>query len=295
MGTANQRLQEAAMPDRTRTNMIAVLDTQLYVEQAGTGPTLLFIHGMCGDADVWRGQVRRLADEFHCVTYDRRGHSRSPRGAAPESVPTHAEDAAALIRTLGVRPTVVGSSGGARIGVELARRHPDLLAGAVLSEPPIPSLAPELGLRFQTDIAATVKPAVAEFGPRAAVDAFFTAVCPGLWSTLDESGRARYRANAEMLLAEFAGPTYELGPDDLPPIRVPMLVIHGDLSHPMFPAVARVLANGVPNAQLRQLSGSGHVTYAEQPEQFARAVREFAGTGSLTPQPTSTPAMRPAV
>jgi pimeloyl-ACP methyl ester carboxylesterase len=281
MAVTDHQCEEAEMP----TNMIAVRDTDLYVEQAGTGPTLLFIHGMCGDADVWRGQVQRLSDRFHCVAYDRRGHSRSARGEAAESVPTHVEDAAALIRTLGVRPTVVGSSGGARIGVELARRYPDLLTGAVLSEPPIPSLAPELGQSFLSDIAATVKPAVAAGGPPAAVDAFFSAVCPGLWSTLDDTGKQRYRANAEMMLAEFAGPTYELRPDELPQIEVPMLVMHGDLSHPMFPAVARVLAHGVPHAQLRQITGSGHVTYAEQPEQFAGAVSGFVVPAGALLQP----------
>src|SRR5215470_12125305 len=114
-------------------DMVAVRGTHIYVEDTGSGPTLLFIHGMCGDADVWQGQVQRLAGRFRCVTYDRRGHTRSPRGDATESVQTHAEDAAALIETLGLHPIVVGSSGGARIGVELARHHGDLIAGAVLS------------------------------------------------------------------------------------------------------------------------------------------------------------------
>jgi pimeloyl-ACP methyl ester carboxylesterase len=255
--------------------MVPVRGTHLYVEDAGSGPTLLFIHGMCGNAHVWQGQVRRLGSRFRCITYDRRGHTRSPLGEAPESVQTHAEDAAALIRTLGVRPVVVGSSGGARIGVELARQHPDLVAGAVLSEPPIPSVVPEIGARFLSEVGATVKPAVAAGGPRAAVDAFFTAVCPGLWSTLDESAKEPYRANAEMMLAEFAGPSYELHEADLAQITVPILFLHGDMSHPMFPAVARVLANGVPHAQLRDITSSGHVTYAEQPGQFSNAVSEF--------------------
>jgi pimeloyl-ACP methyl ester carboxylesterase len=169
----------------------------------------------------------------------------------------------------------VGSSGGARIGVELALRHAELVAGAVLSEPPIPSLAPEIGAEFLAEVGAAVKPAVAAGGPRAAVDAFFTTVCPGLWSTLDEAGKEPYRANAEMLLAEFAGPSYKLRPADLPQIRVPILFLHGDLSHPMFPAVVRVLANGVPQAQLREMTGSGHVTYAERPDEFSRAVSDF--------------------
>jgi pimeloyl-ACP methyl ester carboxylesterase len=210
MGATTRRVEEADMANTevattpsannqtVRTQMVAVRDTQLYVEHAGEGPTLLFIHGMCGDAHVWHGQVRRLSARFHCVSYDRRGHSRSPGGEAPQSVETHAEDAAALIRTLGVRPVVVGSSGGARIGFELARRHPELLSGAVLSEPPIPSLVDE-GASLLSDIAAAVRPAVAEGGPRAGVDAFFSLICPGLWSTLDELEKEPYLANAEMM------------------------------------------------------------------------------------------------
>ena len=263
--------------------MIAVRDTHLYVQDVGAGPVLLFIHGMCGNAHVWEGQVQRLADRFRCITYDRRGHSRSPRGQAPESVQAHAEDAAALIRALGVRPIVVGSSGGARIGVELARQHADLLAAAVLSEPPIPSLAPEIGATFLSEIAAVVKPAVSAGGPRAAVDAFFAAVCPGLWSALDQAGKEPYRANAEMMLAEFAGPPYDLHPADLACVDVPTLILHGDLSHPMFPAVARVLAEAVSHARLRQIVGSGHVTYAERPDDFARAVAELADALPETP------------
>ena len=117
---------------------ITVRDATIYYQQAGTGPALPFIHGMCGDARVWAGQVERLADRFCCVTYDRRGHTRSGVGTEAESVATHAADAAALIEALGlVRPVVVGSSGGARIAVELARTRPELLAGAVFSEPPI--------------------------------------------------------------------------------------------------------------------------------------------------------------
>jgi len=122
---------------------IDVRDTTIYYEQAGQGPSLLFIHGMCGNAMVWADQVGRLADRFECVTYDRRGHTRSGLGIEPESVATHAADVAALIEALELaRPVVVGSSGGARIAVELARTRPELLAGAVFSEPPRPTDPP---------------------------------------------------------------------------------------------------------------------------------------------------------
>jgi 3-oxoadipate enol-lactonase len=255
---------------------IEIRDTTLYCESTGYGMPLLFIHGMCGDADVWRGQVRRLADRCRCITYDRRGHTRSALGIEAESVPTHAEDAAALITTLGVRPIVVGSSGGARIAVELCRRHPDLLAGTVLSEPPIFSLDPSAGDALVAQLSAVVGPVATSEGPRAAVDAFFTLVCPGLWSTLDETAKDRYRANAHMMLAEFGGPRYHLSVDDLSTVTVPALVIAGTTSHPALRSMSRILARGLPNARFVELPGSGHVTYAERPDEFADAVAAFA-------------------
>jgi 3-oxoadipate enol-lactonase len=256
--------------------IIEIRDTTLYYESTGDGTPLLFIHGMCGDADVWRGQVRRLADRFRCITYDRRGHSRSAIGDEPESVPTHAEDAAALITALGVRPIVVGSSGGARIAMELARRHPDVLAGAVFSEPPLSSLDQSAGDALMAAVGAAVGPAAANKGPRAAVDAFFALICPGLWSGLDETAKDRYRANAHTMLAELSAPRYNLNVEDLSAIAVPALVIAGTTSHPALLSIARILARSLPNVRFVELPGSGHVTYAERPDEFARAVAAFA-------------------
>jgi pimeloyl-ACP methyl ester carboxylesterase len=266
----------------------SVRDTTLYYEQAGTGPQLVFIHGMCGDADVWRGQVDRLADRFTCISYDRRGHSRSARGGEPESVETHAADAAALIDALRLRrPLVVGSSGGARIAVELARTRPDLLSGCLLSEPPIFGLEPEAGQAFLAEIASVVAPAAQTGGPRAAVDAFFPLVCPGLWAQLDEAGRNRLRANGPMMLAEFAGRPYTLDRDQAARIDVPALVLAGTTSHPALRGIAVTLARTLPDARLVELDGSGHVTYFERPDQFASAVREFARVLGMVSDPAS--------
>jgi hypothetical protein len=38
-----------------------------------------------------------------------------------------------------------------------------------------------------------------------------------------------------MMLAKFAGRSYELYPWDWQKSQVPILFLHGDLSHPMFP------------------------------------------------------------
>ena len=50
---------------------IDINDTTLYYERAGTGAAILFVHGMCGDADVWAEQARRLCAEGHKVVKGR--------------------------------------------------------------------------------------------------------------------------------------------------------------------------------------------------------------------------------
>jgi 3-oxoadipate enol-lactonase len=252
-------------------------DTQLYYERSGNGPVLLFIHGMAGDARVWEDQVRRLSPEFTCVAYDRRGHTRSPQGRLPDSIPVNADDAAALIEALGIAGClVVASSGGAVIATELLRRHSELLKGAVLSEPPLSGLDPDASRALMSGIRAAVEPAAETAGPEAAVDAFFGAVCPGLWSRADEIHKDRYRANHGAFFATLQAPPYEVSARDLAEIELPVLVLAGTESHPSLRAIAHCLADRLPNGRLQVLDGSGHVTYAERPAAFADAVGDFA-------------------
>lgn len=260
--------------------------TTLYTEQAGDGPVLVFVHGMCGDARVWADQVDRLADRYRCITYDRRGHTRSPRTEAVDTVELHSDDLAGLIETLDLAPcVVVGSSGGARIVVDLLRRHPELIQGAVVSEPPIGALCPDAFAAMIGDVAPAVQQAAVTDGPRSAVDAFFAALCPGLWTAIDESVKDRYRDNADMLFADLGMPAYQIGEADAAAIDVPVLVVAGAHSHPALRAGARTLAGWLGDARFIELD-SGHVTYAEQPEEFAGAVDVFAreAAGHVVPE-----------
>ena len=261
------------MPD------VVVDGVRLRYELTGHGPPLVFVHGMCGWGGVWSGQVARLSDEFTCVTYDRRGHGRSDDGAVSHTVELHGDDFAGLVAALGLgRPVLVGSSGGARIGLDVVLRHPELLVGAVLSEPPVFALAPELASGFMSRVVPAVQPRLETGDLPGAVDSFFEVVCPGLWSALDEDGKAPYRRNAAMLVADLGQPPYSVTQEALEGVRLPVMAIAGLDSDPFLRSTPRILAAAIPSAQLLELRHCGHVTYAEQPDAFAKAVREFAHT-----------------
>lgn len=256
---------------------IDVNGATLYYERTGDGPPVLFIHGMCGDAEVWADQAARLSDRFTCVRYDRRGHTRSTRGNRTVTDALHADDAATLIEALDLAPCLlVSSSGGAAIGVEVALRHGHLLRGAVFSEPPLFCVDRDAGQTLMADVVPRLDEAVAAGGPRAAVDAFFSLVCPGLWSRLDDHRKDRYRANAEIGLTDLRSPSLDATTADLAAVTTPALVLAGDASHPALRSVAHRLAAMLADARFVELEDCGHVTYAEQPDEFARAVVVFA-------------------
>ena len=250
---------------------------RLHYEVAGTGPPLVFVHGMCGRGAVWAGQVERLSDEFTCVTYDRRGHGSSRDGDVAHSVPLHGDDFAALVSGLDLGPVLcVGSSGGARVGLDVVLRHAELLAGAALSEPPVFSLDPDQGEAFLRSVVPQVQPRLEQGDLPAAVDAFFALVCPGLWSRLDERAKEPYRQSGPMLVADLRQAPLVVTAEDLAAVDLPVLAILGLDSSPFLQATPRVIAATVPSAQLVELPSCGHVTYAEQPDAFASVVRAFA-------------------
>ena len=254
---------------------INVNETDLYYERTGHGPAMLFVHGMCGDAEVWADQARRFDDRFTCVRYDRRGHTRSGRGDAPIDSALHAVDAAALIEQLDLAPCViVGSSGGAAIAVEVAVRYGDLLRGAVFSEPPLFGLDPDASRAAMNDL-MSVRQTLAAEGARAAVDTFFSLICPGLWTTIDETRKDRYRNNADIGFTDLRSPSFDVTAEDLRAVTVPALVIAGSSSHPSLRRVAHRLAAALADARLIELESCGHVTYAERPVEFAHAVSVF--------------------
>lgn len=258
--------------------MIDVRDTKLYYEMAGDGePALVFVHGLCSGAWNWEDQMRRLSSEFTCVAYDRRGHSRSEGNPENQSDRTQTEDLAALIRALGLdRPIVIGGSSGAVITTELLRTHPDLVCGAILMEPPIFSLNPEIGQQLIADMAPRIEAAFAEGGPRAAVDVVYKIICGPYWEQSDEALRNRARDNAEVLLPTLQREAANITTEDLKTIDTPVLVIGGDNSPTVHRELNRILVDHLPDVRFVEVEDSGHVVFAEKPSEFASAVRAFA-------------------
>ncbi len=118
---------------------------QIYCEHRGNGPSLLLIHGAMEDAGFYSSAAEILADKFKVITYDRRCNSRSSGDRGRDmSVAQQARDTATIIEKIARgRAIVVGRSGGAVIGLELAAIRPELIDSLIVHEPPVIELLGE--------------------------------------------------------------------------------------------------------------------------------------------------------
>jgi pimeloyl-ACP methyl ester carboxylesterase len=99
-------------------------------------PIVFMLHGWVASADMNFGGLYDdvIAAGYRVIAIDHRGHGRGPRPLVPFRLVDCAADAAAVIRTLGVGPVIVyGYSMGGAIAQLVARDHPDVVAGLVLS------------------------------------------------------------------------------------------------------------------------------------------------------------------
>ena len=99
-------------------------------------PTVMLLHGWMVTADLnWHGAYDALVDAgYRVLAIDHRGHGRGLRAMAPFRLTDCAADAAAVLRELDLDPAVVvGYSMGGVIAQVMARDHPDVMSGLVLS------------------------------------------------------------------------------------------------------------------------------------------------------------------
>src|SRR5919202_5980319 len=114
-----------------------------------------------------------------------------------------ADDAAALVKECGFESALAfGTSGGAVITLELLVRHPAVVRGAVLHEPPLISL---LDLQGPSPLEPIFE--LARTDPRRAVELFVRAnSSDSAWDAIEPAARERMQGNGTTLFAHELRP-----------------------------------------------------------------------------------------
>jgi pimeloyl-ACP methyl ester carboxylesterase len=258
---------------------------RIYYEVTGTGPAVLFLHGIGSSHLTWWQQVAHFSGRYTCVTVSHRGYPPSsdiPGGPDPNDFPG---DLAALIDHLGLTGVVVvGQSMGGWACLEYALSHPSALRALVLTSTPGTidrwSIDPPAFEPWEAE-ASILRGDMARRGIAPAAGERMAREQPAL--------HFLYRAIANASVSEtfhredlrkrlFAMATRK--PDVLSRIAVPTLFIMGG-EDTTFPAwFAERLAGLTPNGRAAVVPDAGHSVYFERPAVFNRLLEDFLAAHS---------------
>lgn len=272
-----------------RSGVLAVDGCELAWSADGAGKPILLIHGTA--ACVWGDLFQQAARCGMAIQYDRRGFGAS-RASSAESLSRHADDAAALLDGLSARGAiVVGWSIGGVIAAELAVRHPGMIAGLVLLEPPLwAKRNPDLNLLNGVALSIVVGLiAGADRGGRRFSRWVFRERNGGnSLDTVDHAVRNQIEANAAAVGTEIrAGTGEHLTPEMLGGIRLPTIVFAGDRGQKFLGESAARMAGAIPAARLQILPGASHFLQLERAEVIGEALKAFTGSGGNAAQATA--------
>lgn len=251
-----------------------------HVQEAGTGETLLLVHGAGGATQSWRGIFPVLAQTHHVIAIDLPGQGFTEIGARGRCSLAHmAEDIAALMTQEGWQPhAIIGHSAGAAIALELARQG--RVSHVIGINSALSNFRGVAGWLFPMMAKAlAINPLTAKLFSATASPSSVHNLIKGTGSTLDSAGEAFYlrlvrdAGHVDATLSMMAQWSLNGLSESLPNIdaHVDLIVAAGDKAVP--PASSLDAVNILPNAQSHLIEGLGHLAHEEDPDQIVALIR----------------------
>lgn len=255
---------------------------ELHHIRQGTGKPLLLLHGLGGSWRSWTPILPALANEREVVAVDLPGHGATPPPSGTASFGRLADAVSAFLTTHGLLGIdAVGSSMGARLVLELARRGG--IVGSVVALDPGGFWQGWERTYFSTTIGVSIRlvralqpvmPIVAGNAlTRSLLLAQFSAHAWRLPSPIVLQEMRDYAATPsfDALLRDLArGAAQEGVPAGV--LRHPMAIVWGRQDRVCLPRQAARAAARFPDARLHWLEDCGHFPHWDQPAATVRLV-----------------------
>ncbi len=270
-------------PNRAVSRFVAAGGLQWHVQQFGSGPVALLVHGTGASTHSWRDFAPVLAKHFTVIALDLPGHAftSAPASSRGYSLVGMMEALAALLKVLDVNPVLaIGHSAGAAILARMcidgriAPRRLICLNGALL---------PLHGIRGRIFSPAAKAFAGNDLAPRffawrATDRAVVERLLGSIGSPLDSAGvdlyarLARSPGHVAAALRMMANWDLTKLARDLPRIARSLILVAGSKDSAISPAAMRRTGERVPDAPLMWLADAGHLAHEEKPFEVAALV-----------------------
>lgn len=248
----------------------------LNVKQQGSGPCLVLLHGLFGQANNLLPIARSLAENFCVIVPDLRNHGQSFH-APSMSYQEMADDVIALLDHLGVDDFyLLGHSMGGKVAMHIAQMRSQRVAALVCAD-----IAPVDYPFWHSEIINSLQAIdLNSVASRKQVDDTLIAAIPEieirqfLLSNLKRRDGSWYW---QFGLQGIADAYAQIASNSLQPkpVNCPSLFIKGELSDYITEDGVEPIRYYFPTAQFKIISGAGHWLHSQKPEVFTGIVRRF--------------------
>lgn len=244
----------------------------LYYEEFGEGPAVVFAHGAGGNHLSWWQQVPVFRERFRVITFDHRAFGRSRDVAEGGGRQWFWKDLAALLDALEVeRVALVAQSMGGRTAVPFALFNPGRTWALVLAGTNGGAVTEEVR-RLQAEYAASLPPG-STLNERALAPTFAEAdpVREFLYREINRMNPKRPRDFLAPPPPGYRGSAAER----LAASGIPTFFLIGEHDAVVPARINRLCHEAVPGSRFQMIEGAGHSAYFERPNAFNAAVMSF--------------------
>jgi magnesium chelatase accessory protein len=272
-------------PNRQASRFVQAAGLRWHVQQMGSGPAVLLVHGTGASTHSWRALAPLLAARFSVVAPDLPGHGfTEPAPAYQLSLPGMAYGLNSLLRELHVAPALaVGHSAGASIIVRMSLDSQILPRGLVSLNGALMPLHGAAASLFKplARLAVGVPLVPRLFAWRAGDRGVVERLLRDTGSRIEPAGVALYaklaRTPQHVAAAFGMMANWDLAPlaRDLRKLRPPLVLVTGSNDRTISPATALRVRRMLPSARVVSLPGLGHLAHEERPEAIATLLDEL--------------------
>lgn len=253
-------------------------DCRIHYEVAGSGPALVFAHGLGGNHLSWWQQVAHFAADHTCVVFSHRGFTPSSAVPGERAPDAYADDLAALIQELKLQDVaLVAQSMGGWTCLEYALREPQRVRALVMASTSGTIDFNQLEVRELKEWANKSPGMLAELQARGFLAASGERMAreqpalAQLYWQISQLAPADFREEVRKRIRELRQRPAAL----LARLPMPVLFLTGDEDWVFPPAAGPALAPLAPRGRALRVPAAGHSVYFERAAQFNQIVREF--------------------
>lgn len=247
---------------------IEIGKVDIFYREKGKGKTLLLLHGWNKSAKVFTGLQNILSQHYRVLIPDLPGFGQSFLPPKAWGVGDYAHFVKDFSHRLDLKEFyLLGYSFGGRVAIELAYHYPDMIEKLVLTG--VPVLRRRKGKRFAFWLMAKIANLVFLIPP------FFLLKKPFRRLLYRLAGEHDYQQAQGLKRKIFQKVIQENQLNKLKRIRVPTLLIWGEVDRLTPLEDAREIIKRVPQSKLKIISGASHKLPYERPKEFGEKLIQF--------------------